>query len=136
MSDIITFSNSYNDFHSPEWAKECSAAKGFNEWTGTIEVKEKTKKFISATVECRGTSFLVVLGCYYYLNDFMNEWCICVPNFDFGCKISYVDASTLYIYLNRYVENDVDCISLTNAVWKLMEDVRTAYQDAAASLYR
>lgn len=88
-------------------------------WTGTIQITEETENSIIGKVEARDTQFLIALSRYYHGYG-MEEWCICVPNWNFGCKIARTDQKWNEKQFRPYVKNPIDRISLAQAVQILM----------------
>lgn len=134
MEEII-FKNNCRDCYDEEYAKNYIAEKGTDEWTGTIKVLEKTENCISADVNCRGSQFYVVIGRYFKANESVkamgitDSWCVCVPNWGIGTELIFLDKAELYFKMHETVTNIVDCISLTNAIWVLADDIRNDYKE-------
>jgi hypothetical protein len=132
----IDYKNTCYDCYDKDYAKDYIAEKGTDEWTGTIKVLEKTENCISADVSCRGSQFYVVIGRYFKANEgvkamgITDSWCVCVPNWSIGTELIFLDKADLYFKFNETIENKVDCISLTNAVWELANDIRADYHKA------
>ncbi len=84
-------------------------------WTGNIQIKEECENYVLAEVEARGTTFLIVLSCYYSGYG-IKEWCVCVPNLDFGCKVSETDMEWNLNQFRPYIKKEVDRISLMEAI--------------------
>ena len=90
-------------------------------WVGIMQIKEESENHILVEAEARGTSFTIALSCYFrgYGAD---EWCLCVPNMNFGCQISGVSPEWNQNQFKRYIKNRVDRISLSEAVWILLNN--------------
>ena len=126
-----------HDCYDEDYAKGYIEEKGNSEWTGTIKVLEKTENCISADVNCRGSQFYVVISRYFKANKSIkamgitDSWCVCVPNWSIGTELIFLDKAELYFKMHETVTNVVDCISLTNAIWTLAEDIRNDYKEVA-----
>lgn len=88
-------------------------------WTGTIQITEETENSIIGKVEARDTQFLIALSCYYRGYE-MEEWCLCVPNWRFGCKIARTDPQWNMEQFKKYIKYPVDRISLAQAIQVLL----------------
>lgn len=92
------------------------------EWEVTVRILEQEKHFLNLKVEARGSEFLICLTCYY--EGFgMEQWCVCVPNWGFGCKVSASDLIWNREQLEQYIENEVDRISCATAITEMLKEV-------------
>lgn len=88
-------------------------------WAGTIQITEENENSIIGKVEARDSQFLIALSRYY--NGYgMEEWCICVPNWNFGCKIARTELQWNMEQFKKHIKNPIDRISLAQAVQILM----------------
>lgn len=125
----VDYINNCNDAYDKTWADEYFQLKKSREWMGTITIKENTDKHILATAVSRGSEFTIALDCYFYMSPLMNEWCVCVPNWNFGGKVSLLEKYNIFELCSKYISNKVDCISCTNAIWTLLENARNNYDE-------
>ena len=93
------------------------------QWTGTAEIKELDEKMCLAEVNARDTVFIIALTCYCEVYG-MKEWCVCVPNWNFGCQISEISAEWNEEQFSKYVKNKVDRRSLVCAIKALLEECK------------
>lgn len=91
-------------------------------WKGTIKVKEVGQNHCIATIESRGTEFIVVITCYYEGYG-MKEWCMAVPSHNFGCKLSVISAEWNEQQFAKYIKNSVDRRSLICAVETILKEL-------------
>lgn len=131
----VDYINSCDDAYDETWANEYFELKRCKEWTGTITVTEITDKHIIAKADSRGSEFTIVLDCYFYMSPVMSEWCVCVPNWEFGGKISLLEKYNIFCLCSKYISNKVDCISCTNAIWTLLENARNNYYEEAKKAF-
>lgn len=90
-------------------------------WTGTIQITEENENSIIGKVEARDTQFLIALSRYYHGYG-MEEWCICVPNWNFGCKIAKTEPQWNMEQFRHYIKNPIDRASLAQAVQVIFAD--------------
>ncbi len=90
-------------------------------WTGTIQITEENENSIIGKVEARDSQFLIALSRYYHGYG-MEEWCICVPNWNFGCKIARTDQRWNMEQFRPHVKNPIDRASLAQAVEVILAD--------------
>lgn len=90
-------------------------------WTGTIQITEENENSIIGKVEARDTQFLIALSRYYH-GFGMEEWCICVPNWNFGCKIAKTEPQWNMEQFRPHVKNPIDRASLAQAVQVILAD--------------
>lgn len=131
FNEKIEYTNNAKDCFDNEWAKSYVKIKGTDSWKGTIEIKEKREDFVLAKVNCRETQFIISLTRYFYMKKpfYSEEWCVCVPNFEFGGKVAYLEKYSVYEMVHEYIPNVVDSISCTNAIMVLMSDVIKRYHE-------
>lgn len=91
-------------------------------WKGTIKVKEAGQNHCIAVIESRGTEFVVAITCYFSGYG-VKEWCISVPNFNFGCKLSAISAEWNERQFAPHIKNAVDRRSLTCAVDCILKEL-------------
>lgn len=91
-------------------------------WIGTIKIKEVGQHHCMAVVKSRGTEFIVAITCYFEGYG-MKEWCICVPNFNFGCKLSAISIEKNEEQFTPYIKNAVDRRSLACAVEVMLQEL-------------
>lgn len=90
-------------------------------WEVSVAVQQEQEHFVKMIVSSRDSEFHVCLMCYF--DDFgMQEWCCCVPNFDFGCKLSCCDEYWNEDQIAKYIKNKVDCRSLSTALWRVLKE--------------
>ena len=92
------------------------------EWTGTIKVKEVGEHFCLVSISSRDTEFLAAFSCYFDGYG-IKEWCLCVPNLNFGCKLSSVSQSWNEEQFSRYISNPVDRKSLATAATVILQEL-------------
>lgn len=134
--DKFEYINSCKDCGDIQFAKEHVEVNGFENWKGIIEVKEKQENFILANVNCRGSEFIIALSRYFHMASpfYSEEWCVCVPNWEFGGKVAFLEKISVYEMVHKHIPNVVDSISCTNAIMVLMEDVIKAYHEETKRL--
>ena len=92
------------------------------EWTGTIQAKEVGEHFCLVSISSRDTEFLAAFSCYF--DDYgIKEWCLCVPNLNFGCKLSSVSQSWNEEQFSKYISNPVDRKSLATAATVILQEL-------------
>lgn len=94
------------------------------QWNGTAVIREINKDICIAKVNARDTTFTTVLNCYCEIYG-MKEWCICVPDWNFGCRISEISAEWNEEQFSKYVKNKVDRRSLVCAVEALFDEIKS-----------
>lgn len=104
--------------------KEYTAELGTATWTGKIRFKQLHKKYCVAKAEARGTTFTIAVTCYYEGYG-AREYCICVPNYNFGCQISVISSEWNEEQFRKYIKNKVDRRSLTCAVEAILEEIES-----------
>ena len=136
VNDKIEYMNNAKDCFDEEWAKEYIDVRGTDSWKGSIEIKEKREDFILAKVVCRETQFIISLSRYFNMEKpfFAEEWCVCVPDFEFGGKVAYLEKYSVYEMVHKHISNIVDSISCTNAIMVLMTDVIKRYHAYAVEV--
>lgn len=92
------------------------------EWTGTIQVKEAGEHFCLVSISSRDTEFLAAFSCYFDGYG-IKEWCLCVPNLNFGCKLSSVFQSWNEEQFSKYISNPVDRKSLATAATVILQEL-------------
>ncbi|MCI8669229.1 MAG: hypothetical protein HFI34_06895 [Lachnospiraceae bacterium] len=90
-------------------------------WTGTIQITEENETSIIGKVEAGDYQFLIVLSRYYHGYG-MEQWCLCVPDWNFGCKVSTTEMQWNLEQLRPHIKNQVDRISLAQAVGVILAD--------------
>lgn len=103
--------------------KEFTAEIGNSKWTGKIKFIKLHKDYCVAEVEARDTVFTVVLTCYFEGYG-MKEYCICVPNFNFGCKVSEISLSWNEEQFKEHIKNRVDRRSLACAIESILLEMQ------------
>lgn len=102
--------------------KEFVAELGNSKWTGEIRFKQLNPKYCVAEAEARGTTFTIAVTCYYEGYG-TREYCICVPNYNFGCQLSSISAEWNEEQFQKYIKNKVDRRSLVCAVEVILEEI-------------
>lgn len=93
---------------------------GKKSWDGIIKIQEITKHLVVATVDSRDTEFQISMSCYYD-GPIGMEWCMCVPNYNFGCKLSKYEQGWNEEQFKKYIANKVDRRSLSAAIMRIFE---------------
>ena len=107
------------EFIPNEFVSELKGAK----WYGKIKVIDASERHCIAEVSARGTSFTIALSCYFEGYG-MKEWCLAVPNFNFGCKLSGISVARNEENFKKYIKNEVDRRSLSSAVEEIIKAMR------------
>lgn len=102
--------------------REFTAELSDHEWTGTIVFKHLCNDHCVAEVKARGTSLVAVITCYYEGYG-MREYCICVPNYDFGCKLSAISSEWNEEQFAPHIGNAIDRRSLVCAVETIIQEL-------------
>lgn len=92
------------------------------EWKGNIDIKELNEHLCIAELESRDSAFTIAMSCYFDKYG-MQEWCLCVPNWNFGCKISPLEKGWNEEQIEKYIPNRTDRKSLTEGVWQLFKAI-------------
>lgn len=136
----IIYKNNCKDGFNEKWAENYIKERKSEEWDGEIEIKEKTENCICASVDSRGSNFIVVLSRYYKPSPqyakmgISDSWCVCVPNWEIGITLEYLDKSEIFYKVHKTVTNKVDCISLVNAIWELSKEIREKYYNNVSNV--
>lgn len=105
---------------------------GDKEWNGRLKINELHEHFCTAELDSRDSKFNIVLSCYFDKFN-MQEWCMTVPDWDFGCKLSQLEQCWNEEQIGKYITNKVDRKSLASGVtelFRVIEEYRMSREEA------
>lgn len=92
------------------------------EWDGKLKINEIQENQCIAKLESRGSAFDVVLNCYFDKYN-IQEWCVTVPDWDFGFKANRLEEYLNEEKIEKYIPNKIDRKSLACGITEMFKAV-------------